>query len=229
MDKEFSLIPSPLMPNYVEWQTNAYRTYEYTDCLSVEQLLQARTMGIALHGEDRYMKASSVIENLLDHYYTKPVSSSTPDLEAFLGSVIGLMIEIGGPTEQYDFPLMPVEAVKQKSGKPITIFNKMPFPGVEVLADANKLPFENDAVGLIMASCLPNYAREHFFKEAYRTLRPKGILAYQRCSDLDVFHSLGLGFKMEAYSRLPRPKEEFASGQRAWNIILSKPIITETL
>lgn len=196
----------------------------HEDGLTTREMLNARVVGIGKVGPHRYDAASAVIESRLFGRFPEEACGDSGDLIEHISNVDGPSIEVGGPTQRYDQPLMLTKDITARTKRKVYNLNVLPQPENDLQADANHLPFASGKLGFVIASCLPLEAREHFFEEAERTIEPGGILAYQRGNDLDLYHALTLGFKMLAYSREPRTDigEEFSLRDTRWNFALQK-------
>ena len=80
----------------------------------------------------------------------------------------GTIVEIGGGTAH----------IKEISSEVISV-DILPFPGIDVVADAHRLPFADGSIAaLVMLDVLHHLERPiQFFEEAARVLRPNGRLA----------------------------------------------------
>jgi SAM-dependent methyltransferase len=80
----------------------------------------------------------------------------------------GAILDIGGGTAH-------VKSVR----KDVTCIDILPFPGVDVVADAHRLPFSDRHFGgIVMLDVLHHLTRPvDFLREAARVLRPGGVLA----------------------------------------------------
>ena len=212
--------------DHVVWQSKLHGQFQ-EDGATHAELLHARTIGIGKFIPYRYDAAMAVIEGRLDRRFS---ASQQVAEEGFLGMVActnGALLEVGGPTSRYDKPLASIADIAQKTGRKVHILSDNMNTMVDVMGDANALPFRSRTLGLVIASCLPQDAREHFFNEAYRSLEPGGLLAYQRAEDLDVSQTLNLGFDIVAYSTEPRTDIGEAFGielrDRRWTFVAQKP------
>ena len=80
----------------------------------------------------------------------------------------GPILDIGGGTAH-------VKAFRQD----VTSIDILPFPGIDLVADAHRLPFRDGAFGgIVMLDVLHHLERPvEFLREAARVLRPGGVLA----------------------------------------------------
>ena len=207
----------------VEWE-GFYHGQRRTDHLSTLELLEARAHGVAQKmAPYRYESALRTIEAKLSRAFPDEMLTTGGEVVDIAKNVQGPLLEIGGPTATYDCMFANMVELDKRTDKPIVKISITKSGQETIRADANCLPFANNSLGLIFASCLPKEAKTNHFDEAFRTLGAGGILAYQRGFDLDIYHALSLGFLLKTYNRQPRPREEFLPGLRMWNVILQKP------
>lgn len=207
----------------VEWE-GLYYGQRRTDHISTSELLNARAHGVAQKMLPyRYESALRTIEAKLSRVFPDEMLTPGGEVVDLAKNVQGPMVEIGGPTATYDRLFANMATLSKRADQPIVKVNITDSGQETIRADANRLPFANNSLGLIFASCLPKEAKTHHFNEAFRTLGAGGILAYQRGYNLDIYHALSLGFLLKTYNRQPRPREEFLPGLRMWNVILQKP------
>jgi hypothetical protein len=210
--------------NEVIWRSKLHG-FEREDHASHEELLEARANGIERFIPQRYDAALTVIDGRLSRKYGTSSFGEVSTYMATIARTTGALVEVGGPTRRYDEPLEKIEKISKRLDRKVHVLNIVKTKGVDVLADTSNLPFDSESLGLVTASCLPTDAREHFFREAFRTLEAGGVIAYQRANDLDFSHTLALGFEPLVYSQSPRTDtgEEFTTHPRFWTFAAQKP------
>ncbi|HEY1063739.1 MAG TPA: class I SAM-dependent methyltransferase [Candidatus Saccharimonadales bacterium] len=212
-------------PTYVAWEESVGRQVR-EDCLTHDELLDARAHGIARVIPYRYEKATALIGRRLTAAYPAESLASGNDFLAVAAETNGPLVEFGGPTAEYDEPLADLAQIAASTSRKPHILNKWNVSGIHAQADAKHMPFASGTLGIVMASCLPHGARVRLFKEAARTLEPGGVLAYQKARDLDVDHVLGLGFKVITYSQSQNEyyneKTDTWSEARTWTFAAQK-------
>ncbi len=210
-------------PDYVTWESQ-YGGQRQQDHLRYDEMLQARTMGIASIGSHRYKAASAAISANLNRHFPEDEPNLT-DYTHAIESTVGPIIEVGGPTEDFS-PLPRVETIASLLDRKSYVANIDKVGGVALQADGASLPFARESLGIVMASCLPHDVRPQLFTEAQRVLEDDGIFMYKNCSDLDVVHALTVGFTMLAYRRtmntLLNAENTIEIYDRTWSFIAQK-------
>ena len=153
------------------------------------------------------------------------------DFDTHLKSLKGPAIEVGGPSGKYHVLLgdkLPEDILVTNVS---TYSNRADGRRVDMLADASRLPFKDEAVGSLFSSYLPKTGRGKngetfdlrlsFFHEAMRTLEPNGLLVLQGMDEAELGYASSLGFTpvriMETEGSLP------VTGEYAqWDAVLMK-------
>ncbi len=154
------------------------------------------------------------------------------DLISALSELEGPIIEVAAPTKQgfwfgetlidpkylgreyASSDILPGIPVVDKKGRIIKYCSKVDFT-----ADARALPFGNETVGSLFASCPPNEIRDKFFTEANRVLRLGGLLVLQGIWKKDLEKCQENGFiPEEIWANRPALED----GDGFYNVVLRK-------
>jgi len=148
----------------------------------------------------------------LPHHPTNEVMINTNfHLQNEINKRQGIFIEVGGPTKQGFISLEGITLPKEpiisniSSTPPGTATKeevKLQHPKIKLIADATSLPFPDNSIGLILASCLPSRIRSSTLAEAYRVLEPGGLLIWQGGRIEDLAEAKRIGFKLQQYRKV---------------------------
>jgi len=142
------------------------------------------------------------------------------DIAGELAKRKGVAIEIGGPTyfggysrisqtiEDFINNRKKIYVSNIESGLPIyddmNTDNEEPLGHlgkVDFIADATKLPFAQESLGAVFASCLPAEIREESIKEAARTLEKGGLMIIMSGDISDMDNAKEHGFTVKLFKR----------------------------
>lgn len=135
-------------------------------------------------------------------------------LENAIRTADGPIIEVGGPTDQ-NWYLGDIKNSQRKmfisnltSGHPIHPIKEtdkeapVKYDGkVDFRADATNLPFADESVGVLFASCLPRDIRHGMLEEAKRVLKDSSILIASGMVEDDMRDAEQLGFRQVEHIR----------------------------
>ena len=117
------------------------------------------------------------------------------------------LVELGGPTPQgyelVDFDNFPDKQILIINIDPQTVKRDLDNRNysispekkrVDLQADATKLPFEDQSIGVLFASALPIDIHADIFRDAVRVLSPGGIMVWEggREEDINLAKNNGL-------------------------------------
>ena len=123
----------------------------------------------------------------------------------------GPLIEIGGPTVS-GFDLVNFDSLDKKiftsnitPGCPLHDIMTGDFLGyigkIDFQADAQRLPFKDNGIGVLFASCLPFKIRKNVIHEAKRVLEKNGLLVWQAGTENDIIEAKLNGFELMQYNK----------------------------
>jgi len=127
------------------------------------------------------------------------------DLKKKIYDFNGLVVEIGGPTiNGYEFLKdlnidLPRKIIVTNIKNPITInpFGDNPKEyKVDMVADINNLPFDDNSIDIIMASSLPHKLHEQLFRESKRVLKSNGLVIAENIKNIDIKYAKENGFQV---------------------------------
>lgn len=129
-------------------------------------------------------------------------------LEDLISSTHGPTVEIGGPTEGgyhmgKDTTWHPVpDYITNVSPERPTLYGQdIGSQDINLILEADKMPFAAASVGVVFASNLPREVRMPMFQEVCRVLEDGGYLVYQGGLEEDIKKAGELGFTVEKYYR----------------------------
>lgn len=129
----------------------------------------------------------------------------------------GPVIEVGGPTKGGYRLLSPGEL--QDVAKSLFVSNlDKNEKKLDAVFDAQQMPFKDDEVGAIFASCLNFDVREGTTQEAYRVVEPGGLYIIQGGKGLDIQQAWDCGFKLVKYSKKYRKPSRLWQ----WDLVFQK-------
>ena len=117
------------------------------------------------------------------------------DLEKTLQEEQGTFVEIGGPTpggyelfpyaEQYQAGKLSVSNIDPQNAARTKLVDAQSLEELSTIdkldqeIDARELPFENNSIPGLLSNALPNFVYEKYIPEAYRVLKPDGLLVME--------------------------------------------------
>jgi SAM-dependent methyltransferase len=150
------------------------------------------------------------------------------DVTEYLKNQEGSVVEFAGPTlSGYEF----IDASKMND----TVLISNISPGlpeydphtgeliqikgsVDFQADATQMPLADESCKAILVSCLDKSFRQKTFQEAFRILKPGGLLVWQGGMSQDFSLAIEQGFEMKQFTH----KYGDTKDEHSWNVIFAK-------
>lgn len=157
------------------------------------------------------------------YYFKESWKKEGFDIQKYLEENNGIYLEVGGPTHS-NFDLVDLSFVDNLitsniASEGVPIYGDDGLLGyigkVDKKVDATQIPFKDNSLNGILASSFFTYLSEPFLKEAFRSLKPGGVLVFERITEDTLEKVKALEFSIVQYDKFKKEKGDPV----LWNVI----------